>query len=185
MKDNVKTIAVNDVESKVITLRNQFVLIDKDVADLYGVETKRINEAVRNNPEKFPDGYVFELQLTENQQLVENFDRFKTLKHSSSTKAFTEKGLYMLATILKSPIATQTSIAIIESYARVKELNRNIQAIHNEPDNKKQKGIIQKTGELLSDLICDEADAVESESSVELNLMAIKFKHTVKKTKKR
>ena len=109
--------------------------------------------------------------------------RFKTLKHSSSTKAFTEKGLYMLATILKSPIATQTSIAIIESYARVKELNRNIQAIHNEPDNKKQKGIIQKTGELLSDLICDEADAVESESSVELNLMAIKFKHTVKKTK--
>ena len=185
MKDNVKTIAVNDVESKVITLRNQFVLIDKDVADLYGVETKRINEAVRNNPEKFPDGYVFELQLTENQQLVENFDRFKTLKHSSSTKAFTEKGLYMLATILKSPIATQTSIAIIESYARVKELNRNIQAIHNETDNKKQKGIIQKTGELLSDLICDEADAVESESSVELNLMAIKFKHTVKKTKKR
>ena len=185
MKDNVKTIAVNDVESKVITLRNQFVLIDKDVADLYGVETKRINEAVRNNPEKFPDGYVFELQLAENQQLVENFDRFKTLKHSSSTKAFTEKGLYMLATILKSPIATQTSIAIIESYARVKELNRNIQAIHNEPDNKKQKGIIQKTGELLSDLICDEADAVESESSVELNLMAIKFKHTVKKTKKR
>ena len=89
----------------------------------------------------------------------------------------------MLATILKSPIATQTSIAIIESYARVKELNRNIQAIHNEPDNKKQKGIIQKNGELLSDLICDEADAVESESSVELNLMAIKFKHTVKKTK--
>lgn len=110
MKDlnEAKTIAVKDVESKVITLRNQFVLIDKDVAELYGVETKRINEAVRNNPDKFPEGYVFELQLSENQQLVEIFDRFKTLKHSSSTKAFTEKGLYMLATILKSPIATQT-----------------------------------------------------------------------------
>ncbi len=186
MKDlnEAKTIAVKDVESKVITLRNQYVLIDKDVAELYGVETKRINEAVRNNPDKFPEGYVFELQLSENQQLVEIFDRFKTLNHSFSTKAFTEKGLYMLATILKSPIATQTSIAIIESYAKVKELSRNINAIHRESDNKKQKGIIQRTGELLSDLICDEADAVESESTMELNLMALKFRHTVKKTKK-
>ena len=95
-----------EVENKMITLRNQQVIIDVDVADLYGVETKRINEAVSNNPEKFPDGYILELSKKEKNELVENFDRFNRQKHSTATpKAFTEKGLYMLATILKSPKA--------------------------------------------------------------------------------
>ena len=74
------------------------------MADLYGVETKRINEAVSNNPEKFPDGYILELSKNEKNELVENFDRFNRQKHSTAIpKAFTEKGLYMLATILKKP----------------------------------------------------------------------------------
>ena len=95
-----------EVENKMITLRNQQVIIDVDVADLYGVETKRINEAVSNNPEKFPDGYILELSKKEKNELVENFDRFNRQKHSTAIpKAFTEKGLYMLATILKSPKA--------------------------------------------------------------------------------
>ena len=94
---------VPNVEEKIITLRNQQVILDCDVAELYGVETKRINEAVSNNPEKFPDGYIFELDNQERNELVENFDRFERQKHSTSMpKAFTEKGLYMLATILKS-----------------------------------------------------------------------------------
>ena len=74
------------------------------MAELYGVETKRINEAVSNNPEKFPEGYVLMLDNQEKAELVENFDWFNRQKHSTSIpKAFTEKGLYMLATILKSP----------------------------------------------------------------------------------
>ena len=65
------------------------------MAILYGVETKRVNEAVRNNPDKFPEGYLVSLQVSEKQELVENFDRFKTLKHATmEPKAFTEKGLY-------------------------------------------------------------------------------------------
>ena len=95
----------------IITLRNQQVILDCDVAELYGVETKEINQAVRNNPEKFPEGYIWAIDDQEKNELVKNFDRFEKQKHSSVLpRAFTEKGLYMLATILKSPQAIQTTI---------------------------------------------------------------------------
>jgi len=97
-----------DVESKIITLRNQQVILDSDVAELYGVETRDINKAVKNNPQKFPNGYVFELNVSEKSKVVENFHHLQKLKFSPQfPKAFTEKGLYMLATILKSPKAVK------------------------------------------------------------------------------
>ena len=69
--------------------------MDSDVAELYGVQTKEINKAVKNNPDKFPEGYIFELLETEIYELVKNFHRFERQKHSSVfPKAFTEKGLY-------------------------------------------------------------------------------------------
>lgn len=96
-----------NVESRLIALRGQQVIIDRDVAELYGVETRDINKAVRNNPDKFPEGYIIALDKDEKDELVENFHRFNPLKHSTvAPHAFTEKGLYMLATILKSPMAT-------------------------------------------------------------------------------
>ncbi len=86
-----------DVEDKIIEIRKKHVIIDSDVAQLYGVETKRINEAVSRNPEKFPEGYFVE------QEVVANCDHLASLKFSPNLpKAFTEKGLYMLATLLKS-----------------------------------------------------------------------------------
>jgi hypothetical protein len=101
----------------IITLRKQQVILDCDVADLYGVETKEINQAVRNNPEKFPEGYIWAIDDQEKNELVKNFDRFEKQKHSSVLpRAFTEKGLYMLATILKSPRAVQTTIENRRSY---------------------------------------------------------------------
>ena len=66
-------IKFSDVRDKVVQLRNQDVLLDFSVAELYGVETKEINKAVRNNPNKFPEGYIFELQQAEKQYVVENF----------------------------------------------------------------------------------------------------------------
>ena len=94
--------AFEDVQDLIVEIRGQKVLLDRYVAKLYGVETKRINEAVKNNPDRFPDGYIIEVNTNTKKQLVENFDRFRTLKHSSvNPKAFTEKGLYMLATICK------------------------------------------------------------------------------------
>ena len=116
----------NQVEEKIISIRNQNVILDSDVAELYGVETKRINEAVKNNPDKFPDGYVPSVQNAERQELVENFDRFSNLKHSISTKAFTKKDCYMLATILKSPQATKTTIEIIEAFEKMQEMSTSI-----------------------------------------------------------
>jgi hypothetical protein len=95
---------IHQIESKIIQIQNENVIIDSDIAILYSVDTRDINKAVKNNPEKFPRGYIIELTKDEKTQLVENFHRFKTLKHSTVfPKAFTDKGLYMLATILKSP----------------------------------------------------------------------------------
>lgn len=92
-EDIVKT------ESKIIVVRDTQVILDRDVAELYGVETRDINKAVKNNPKKFPTSYVIELNSSEKQELVENYHRFNSLKHSTvAPHAFTEQGLYMLAT---------------------------------------------------------------------------------------
>ena len=172
-----------EVENRIITLRDQQVILDSDVADLYGVETKRINEAVSNNPDKFPKGYILELSDDEKFELVENFDRFNRQKHSTSLpKAFTEKGLYMLATILKSPKAVQTTIAIVEAYAKLKELSRVMAEIPQQTaDSAEQKTLLQRGGQLIDDLMTDALPVQSSETSFELNLAMLKFKHSVKR----
>ena len=184
MENELQVIGTKEVEERIIELRGQKILLDRDVAELYKTETRDINKAVRNNPEKFPSGYFFTLKPSEKQYVVENFHRMENLKKSTvEPKTFTEKGLYMLATILKSPRATQTTIAIIDSFVKLRELIRNVDAIQNEPDLIKQKGIVKRTGQLLSDLLIDDADTTEMESTIELNLMAVKLKHTVKRIK--
>ena len=172
-----------DVESKIITLRNQQVILDCDVAELYGVETKRINEAVSNNPEKFPEGYVLLLEEQEKNELVENFDRFEKQKHSTVLpRAFTEKGLYMLATILKSPRAVQTTIAIVEAYAKLKELSRVIVELPNEEHDEHQKqSLLQRGGQLLSEIFDSTMPKQSCETSFELNLALLKLKHSIKR----
>ena len=90
----MEIIKFENIENNIITIRNEKVLLDSDLAILYGVETRDINKAVKNNPDKFPDGYIFELTKEEKIELVENFHRFNSLKHSNvSPKVFTEKGL--------------------------------------------------------------------------------------------
>lgn len=108
-----------DVEKALLEIRGQRVILDSDVARLYGVNTMRVNEAVKNNPDKFPTGYIIELTKDEKNEVIENFDNPKLKFSPVLPKAFTEKGLYMLATILKSPKATQTTIAIIETFAKI------------------------------------------------------------------
>ncbi|HHX8166006.1 TPA: ORF6N domain-containing protein [Legionella pneumophila] len=117
------------VEEKIIEIRNKHVIIDSDVAELYNVETKRINEAVGRNPEKFPTGYLIELTQEEWEPLK---SQFATSIKGGKTKlptAFTEKGLYMLATILKSQKATETTLAIIDTFTKVREISRTIKAL--------------------------------------------------------
>jgi hypothetical protein len=96
-------------------LRGNSVLLDADVADIYGVETKRINEAVKNNPDKFTDDYMFEISEGEFADLRSKFSTTTFAKTRVLPKAFTEKGLYMIATILKSKQATEATFTIIET----------------------------------------------------------------------
>ena len=91
---------VIDVDSKVVEIYGKNVLLDSDVADLYGVETKEINQAVKNNQDKFPDGYIITLDKSTKSQVVKNFDHLTLLKYSNAPiKAFTEKGLSYLGII--------------------------------------------------------------------------------------
>ena len=153
------------------------------MADLYGVETKQINKSVKNNPDKFPEGYVFELLDTERDELVKNFHRFEKQKHSTVVpKAFTEKGLYMLATILKSPKAVETTLAIVEAYAKLKELSRVIVEVPQYEDKStEQQVLLHRGGQLVEDIMSDILPKQSSETSFELNLAMFKFKHSVKR----
>lgn len=176
----MKDITPIDVESKIISLRNQQVILDSDVAELYGVETKRINEAVSNNPEKFPEGYILQL---DKQELVKLRSKFSTTKFQMTRKlpkAFTEKGLYMLATILKSPRAVQTTIAIVEAYAKLKELSRVIVELPNEDhDEHQRQSLLQRGGQLFGEIFDSTMPKQRQETSFELNLAMLKLKHSV------
>lgn len=100
MEQELQTIKEQEIESYLVELRGKQVLIDRDVAMLYGVETKRVNEAVKTNPERFPEGYIIELNDREIQHLRSKFSTTNlSTKVRYAPKAFTEKGLYMLATI--------------------------------------------------------------------------------------
>ncbi len=171
-----------EVENKIIFIRNQHVIIDSDVAELYGVETKRINEAVKNNPEKFPFGYVFDLSDNEKAEVVENFDHLEKLKFSPALpKAFTEKGLYMLATILKSKKATETTLAIVETYANIREFTRTLSELSETTEKEKQKSLMQKGSDIITDILGENMHTTDTETTVELNFAVLKVKHTVKR----
>ena len=179
-------IKIEGVKEVIITLRGENVILDSDVAKLYGVETRIVNQAVKNNPEKFPKGYVLELtkdeaEFSKSKFLILNEPprRGKNIKYLP--KAFTERGLYMLATILKSPIATQTTLAIVETFAKVRELKREIQELNDEGESPNQSSRIKKIGEFMAELMMPELRVEETESSMEVNVMIGKFTYKVKK----
>jgi len=182
------------LESKLIKYQDSFVLVDKDVAELYGIDTKDVNKAVKNNSDKFPQGYILELTKEEKKELVENFHRFEKLKHSTvNPKVFTEKGMYMLATIIKSKVATETTLQIIETFSKVKELSRNINAIMKIEDEVKQKELANKSNQILEEIIEIEPDilndgedgeVIETTTKFEFNLGFAKVSRSIKKVKK-
>ena len=100
-----------NLKDLIVQLRGQSVLLDSDVAAIYKVETKRVNEAVKNNPDKFPHDYMFEITEKEFSDLRSKFSTTKFTKTRALPKAFTEKGLYMIATILKSKQATEGALS--------------------------------------------------------------------------
>ena len=178
-------ITYEDVKSKIVSLRGQDVILDFEVAALYGVETREINQAVRNNPDKFPMGYVLGV---DNKELADLRSKFLTAKFPSPKsrvlpKAFTERGLYMLATILKGERATATTISIIDTFAKLRELARTIGAMAKNPDEYQQKTLMQKSGEIVDDLFGDALTTTGTETEIELNFAVLKLKHTIKRNK--
>ena len=182
----MNVIKIEEIEDLIIEIRGKKVLLDSDVAKIYGVETRDVNKAVKNNSEKFPnDSYIFELTKEEKKEVVENFHHLSKLKFSPHTpKAFTEKGLYMLATILKSKKATEATIAIIETFTKIRELSKTIKKLPTITDKKEQQSLMQKSGEIIAEILDDGLETNESETMIEINLALFKFKHTIKKGKK-
>ena len=174
-------INISQIESVLIEVRNNKVILDSDIAKLYGVETKRVNEAVKNNPDKFPDGYIIELNNQEWSLLKSKFSTSIKGGKTKLPKAFTEKGLYMLATVLKSPKATQTTISIIETYAKIKELSRTITEISNADTEQLQKQLMQKGGDIIGEILDDNLSKDETETTIEINFAVLKLKHTIKR----
>ena len=170
------------IENSLMNLRGQQVLIDRDVASLYGVATKRVNEAVKNNLEKFPPDYLIELTAEEWFDLRSKFSTAKYAKTRVLPKAFTEKGLYMLATILKSKQATQTTFLIIETFAKLRALQQSV-GMAGKLKGSKRDQLLKKSGELMADLLDEELSASESETTVELNFAVLKLRHTTKRKK--
>ena len=173
MNKHILPVTSKDVESRIVIVRGQHVLLDRDVAELYGVETKRINEAVKNNPEKFPPRCIIYLDEEESAVLRSKFSTIEPSQgkgHYSkyNFKAFTERGLYMLATILKSEQAIDTTIAIIETFTQVRRMARTMEALQNVTDGgTEQQSLLQKTGQLLATVVGNNLSTASTETEIE------------------
>lgn len=112
---------LSSVENRILIIRGVQVILDRDLADLYNVETKRLNEQVRRNLLRFPENFRFQLTQNEFQELVANCDRFSSLKHSTVCPfAFTEQGVAMLASVLRSETAIRVSIRIMDAFVSMR-----------------------------------------------------------------
>ena len=183
-----------EIRQKLITVRGQLVLVDRDVAALYGVETKALNQAVKRNVERFPQGYVFQL---DDREFVNWKSQFVTSNLSKDDEAsirmgirrapyaFTEKGLYMLATVLKSDRAVRTTLAIVETYAQVRAMVRDMEALQTLKDGSvEQAAKLTQAGHKLASLIGDNLSTDSTKTTIELNLAVLKITHEVTRTKK-
>jgi len=147
-----KIISLENIEQRIFLIRGQKVMIDRDLAELYGVQTKNLNRQVKRNILRFPEEFMFKLTLKEKKELVPICHRFATMKHSSSTPlAFTEHGVAMLASVLKSEKAIKISIIIIKTFVRL----RQMLSLHKELADKlaKLEHKIEKHDETIKDII--------------------------------
>ena len=181
MKHEILPIDVEAVKNRMVVVRGCASLLDRDVAAFYGVETRAINQAVKNNPDKFPEGYVFELDKAfakdlQSKILIANVSP----KSRAVPKVFTECGLYMLATILKGEQAIRTTLAIIETYAQVRELARTMSALQNVKDGgAEQQSLLHRTGEILANVVSRNLTTQSSETEIELNFAVVKIRHKI------
>ena len=124
MADDKNLVIVDnkEIQSMIYTFRGRQVMIDRDLAYLYNVETKALNQAVKRNINRFPESFRFQISDDEKDELVTNCDRFKTLKHSSlNPYAYTEQGIAMLSAVLRSDVAVEVSVKIMNSFVEMRK----------------------------------------------------------------
>jgi hypothetical protein len=177
-------ITYDQVKSKIIEIRNKKVILDSDVAELYGVKTREINQAVRRNLTKFPPNYLIDL----------TFDEWDRLKSQIVTSikggkvklpiAFTERGLYMLATILKSPQAIETTIAIIDTFAQLKELTQAAYQLVKATTDAQRTEIFENSTEIAADLLDNELIISQDETSFKIKLPFFEITRKITKINK-
>ncbi|MFA5010613.1 MAG: ORF6N domain-containing protein [Ignavibacteria bacterium] len=183
MGNELEIISIEKIENLIVEIRDEKVILDSDVATIYNVETRDINKAVKNNQDKFPAGYVIELTKDELAFLRGKFSTAKFSKTRVLPKAFSEKGLYMLATIIKSKAATKTTLAIIETFAKIRELSRNIKDLSVIEDEVKKDSLLKKSGKIIAEILEDDMKITDTETFIEVNFAVLKFRHTIKKKK--
>lgn len=139
--------------------------------------------AVKNNLDKFPSDYIIELSVSEWNGLRSKISTANFSKTRVPPKAFTEKGLYMLATILKSKQATQTTFLIIETFAKLRALQQVVSELSSPElaEGRKKNSLLKKSGELMADLLDQDLTEMESETTLELNFAVLKLRHTTKR----
>lgn len=117
------TLSQQHIENRIFTIRGKQVMFDRDLAEMYQVEVKRLNEQVKRNIDRFPETFRFQLNSQEKDKLVANCDRFESLKHSTvNPYAFTEQGVAMLSAVLRSEIAVKVSIQIMNAFVELRKL---------------------------------------------------------------
>jgi hypothetical protein len=124
-KDKQNLIPARRIESAILTVRGQRVLLDRDLAVLYGVETRVLNQAVRRNRARFPSDFMYELtrgEILRMSPIVISPDGMGELKYSKSVFAFTEQGVAMLSSVLNGPRAVQVNIEIMRAFVRLREI---------------------------------------------------------------
>lgn len=130
------------IEQRIFTFRGVQVMIDWDLAEIYHIEVKRLNEQVKRNSERFPKTFRFQLNTSEKDELVANCDRFETLKYTTSNPfAFTEQGVAMLSAVLRSEIAIKVSIQIIIAFVEMRKLIANHNGLLQRMEGLERKNI--------------------------------------------
>ena len=123
MNQKKSIIPVSKIEQRILLIRGEKVLIDSDLAEFYSVPTKRLNEQVKRNKDRFPEDFMFQLTLAEKKQVVANCDHLSKLKYSKSLPyAFTEHGSIMAASVLNSDKAIEVSIFIVRAFLKLRRI---------------------------------------------------------------
>jgi len=186
-----KIVKFDTLKNKLIQKDGELVLLDKDVAYLYDIEPKKLRQQLKRNIDKFPNDYAYRLTDADLDMMVsQNVTPSKQSFGGSLPYVFTEKGLYMVSTILKSKKAIEATFTIIETFANIKKLSRNLNSIDENQTKDEQQQLIEESNILLEKVIDIEPireikddNITEIETKIELNLGFAKVSRIIK-TKK-